>query len=184
MGAFSLVRFRSAPGSAKEIGAIFLAMGTGLVVGMGYLGYALLCTLILGAASVLYGQLDFGARKRASLYRTLHITIPEDLDYTGAVSYTHLQGLLSAGKPHPRSYGTFGRIFSYYVRERGLLTFEQAVHKMTHLSAQRLGIGADRGLIKEQYFADVVVFDPHTIADRATYASPKQYTQGLSLIHI
>lgn len=82
-GAFSLVRFRSAPGSAKEIGAIFLAMGTGLVVGMGYLGYALLCTLILGAASVLYGQLDFGARKRASLYRTLHITIPEDLDYTG-----------------------------------------------------------------------------------------------------
>ena len=90
--------------------------------------------------------------------------------------------MLSAGKPHPRSYGTFGRIFSYYVRERGLLTFEQAVHKMTHLSAQRLGIGADRGLIKEQYFADVVVFDPHTIADRATYASPKQYTQGISCV--
>lgn len=81
-GAFSLVRFRSAPGSAKEIGAIFLAMGTGLVVGMGYLGYAFLCALVLGAASVLYSHLDFGSRRKAALYKTLHITIPEDLDYT------------------------------------------------------------------------------------------------------
>ena len=81
-GAFSLVRFRSVPGSAKEIGAIFLAMGTGLIVGMGYLGYAFLCAIVLGLASALYARLDFGARKRAVLYKTLHITIPEDLDYT------------------------------------------------------------------------------------------------------
>lgn len=81
-GAFSLVRFRSVPGSAKEIGAIFLAMGTGLIVGMGYLGYAFLCAIVLGFASALYAHLDFGARKRAVLYKTLHITIPEDLDYT------------------------------------------------------------------------------------------------------
>lgn len=81
-GAFSLVRFRSVPGSAKEIGAIFLAMGTGLIVGMGYLGYAFLCALVLGAASALYSRLDFGARRKGGLYRTLHITIPEDLDYT------------------------------------------------------------------------------------------------------
>lgn len=81
-GAFSLVRFRSAPGSAKEIGAIFLAMGIGLIIGMGYLGYAFLCTIILGFASALYSKLDFGAKKKASLYKTLHITIPEDLDYT------------------------------------------------------------------------------------------------------
>lgn len=81
-GAFSLVRFRSVPGSAREIGAIFLAMGTGLVAGMGYLGYAFLCALVLGFASVLYGRLDFGSRRKAALYKTLHITIPEDLDYT------------------------------------------------------------------------------------------------------
>lgn len=80
-GAFSLVRFRSAPGSAKEIGAIFLAMGTGLIVGMGYLGYAFLCTIVLGLVSALYNRLDFGSQKKVCLYKTLHITIPEDLDY-------------------------------------------------------------------------------------------------------
>lgn len=81
-GAFSLVRFRSAPGSATEIGAIFLAMGTGLIIGMGYLGYAFLCAVLLGFASALYNRLDFGAKKKSALYKTLHITIPEDLDYT------------------------------------------------------------------------------------------------------
>ena len=82
-GAFSLVRFRSAAGSAKEIGAIFLAMGTGLVVGMGYIGYAFLVAVILGGMTLLYNHLDFGAGKGMTLYKTLHITIPEDLDYTG-----------------------------------------------------------------------------------------------------
>ena len=81
-GAFSLVRFRSVPGSAKEIGAIFLAMGSGLVVGMGYIGYAFLCAILLGLASALYSRFDFGTRKRNATYKTLHITIPEDLDYT------------------------------------------------------------------------------------------------------
>lgn len=82
-GAFSLVRFRSVPGSAKEICIIFLAMGTGLVVGMGYLGYAFLFAILLGGMTVVYSRLGFGARKKGSLYKTLHITIPEDLDYTG-----------------------------------------------------------------------------------------------------
>lgn len=82
-GAFSLVRFRSVPGTAKEISAIFMAMGTGLVAGMGYLGYALLVSLIFGGVNLLYTRLDFGSKKRAALYKTLHITIPEDLDYTG-----------------------------------------------------------------------------------------------------
>lgn len=82
-GAFSLVRFRSVPGSAKEIGAIFLAMGTGLVLGMGYIGYAFLFAVLLGAVNLIYNRLTFGANKKASLYKTLHITIPENLDYTG-----------------------------------------------------------------------------------------------------
>lgn len=82
-GAFSLVRFRSVAGSAKEIGAIFLAMGTGLVIGMGYIAYAFLFSLILGAVTMFYSHIDFGAASKNSLYKVLHITIPEDLDYTG-----------------------------------------------------------------------------------------------------
>lgn len=82
-GTFSLVRFRSAQGTAKEIGALFLAMGTGLIAGMGYLGYAVLFALVLSAVTVLYNRLDFGGGKKGERYKVLHITIPEDLDYTG-----------------------------------------------------------------------------------------------------
>ena len=79
-GAFGLVRFRSAPGSAREIGAIFIAMGAGLIAGMGYLGYAALFSLILGGVTMLYTALHLGEGNRN---KTLHITIPEDLDYSG-----------------------------------------------------------------------------------------------------
>ncbi|WP_066719753.1 DUF4956 domain-containing protein [Clostridium sp. Marseille-P299] len=82
-GAFSLVRFRSVPGTAKEIGVLFLAMGTGLITGMGYLGYAFLFAIILSGISVLYSYFDFGVRENGNLYKTLRITIPEDLDYSG-----------------------------------------------------------------------------------------------------
>ncbi len=82
-GAFSLVRFRSVPGTAKEIGALFLAMGAGLIAGMGYLAYTLLFALVLGIATVLYGFFDFGTHKSSAKYKTLRITVPEDLDYTG-----------------------------------------------------------------------------------------------------
>ena len=82
-GAFSLVRFRSAPGTAKEITMLFLAMGAGLISGMGYLGFAVLFTVIMCLFCVLYNRLDFGAKKNAAKYKTLNITIPEDLDYTG-----------------------------------------------------------------------------------------------------
>lgn len=82
-GAFSLVRFRSVPGSAKEITMLFLAMTAGLMTGMGYLGFALLFTILMCLLSVVYGQLDFGTGKNAASYKTLNITIPEDLDYTG-----------------------------------------------------------------------------------------------------
>lgn len=81
-GAFSLVRFRSVPGTAKEIGVLFLAMGTGLIAGMGYLGYACVFTLVMALVTVIYNRLDFGSKKGARLYKTLTITIPEDLDYT------------------------------------------------------------------------------------------------------
>lgn len=82
-GAFSLVRFRSVPGTAKEITMLFLAMGAGLIAGMGYLGFAILFTVIVCMFSVLYNHLDFGAGRNAAIYKTLNIMIPEDLDYTG-----------------------------------------------------------------------------------------------------
>ena len=81
-GAFSLVRFRSAPGTAREISAIFVAMGTGLITGMGYLAYAVLFALILGTATMAYTAFTLRSRNGSPLCRTLHITIPEDLDYT------------------------------------------------------------------------------------------------------
>lgn len=82
-GAFSLVRFRSVPGTAREIGAIFIAMATGLVSGMGYLGYAALFVLVLGLAWLVYEWLGFGNRSNR-LERVLRITVPEDLEYTAA----------------------------------------------------------------------------------------------------
>ena len=83
MGAFSLVRFRSVAGTAKEIGTIFLAMAAGLVVGMGYPGYAMLFTLVLAAAMVVYQTVGLGSARSDELERTLRITIPEDLNYMG-----------------------------------------------------------------------------------------------------
>ena len=82
-GAFSLVRFRSVPGTAKEICTLFLAMGAGLIAGMGYLGFAVLFTLVMCVIFVLYNCLDFGSKKNAATFKTLTITIPEDLDYSG-----------------------------------------------------------------------------------------------------
>lgn len=82
-GAFSLVRFRSVPGNAKEIVALFLAMAAGLITGMGYIAFAFLFAVILSAILMLYSTLDFGAKKRTAAYKTIRITVPENLDYTG-----------------------------------------------------------------------------------------------------
>ncbi len=81
-GAFSLVRFRSVPGTAKEICTLFLAMGTGLITGMGYLGFAVVFTIVMCLMFVIYNLVDFGTKKNAAIYKTLTITIPEDLNYS------------------------------------------------------------------------------------------------------
>ena len=81
-GAFSLVRFRSVPGTAKEICTLFLAMGAGLIVGMGYIGFAILFTLVMSLVLFLFNFIDFGSTKRAQYYKTITIVIPEDLNYT------------------------------------------------------------------------------------------------------
>ena len=80
-GAFSLVRFRSTPGTAKEITAIFLAMAVGLACGMGYPGFGVIFAAILCAMSLIYTAINFGGHKNSDLRRVLRITVPEDLDY-------------------------------------------------------------------------------------------------------
>jgi dihydroorotase/N-acyl-D-amino-acid deacylase len=81
------------------------------------------------------------------------------------------------GAPHPRSYGTFARVLARYVRERHTLTLEDAVHRMSGLPATRLKL-YDRGLLRPGMKADVVVFDPATVADKAEFAKPHQYAVG------
>ena len=82
-GAFSLVRFRSVPGSAKEIVMLFLAMGAGLIAGMGYIAFAFLFAVIMCLAFIIYNLLGMGCKKNAEKYKSMRITVPEDLDYTG-----------------------------------------------------------------------------------------------------
>lgn len=82
-GAFSLVRFRSAPGTAREITMLFLAMSAGLIAGMGYLAFSLLFALIMTGLNAAFHRLDFGEKKNSERYRTLSVMIPESLDYSG-----------------------------------------------------------------------------------------------------
>lgn len=88
------------------------------------------------------------------------------------------EGILSKGKPHPRSFGTFPRVLGYYVRQQGVISLEEAIQKMSGLPAQKLRC-LDRGLVKKGYRADLVILDPETVADRATYETPHQYPVGI-----
>lgn len=90
-------------------------------------------------------------------------------------------GITGQGKPHPRYYGTFARVLGHYVRDLGLLSLPQAVHKMTGGSANALGL-VERGLIREGYWADLTLFDPHTIAAMSTYEEPHQYASGIQAV--
>ncbi|MBZ0253113.1 MAG: D-aminoacylase [Candidatus Methylomirabilis sp.] len=87
------------------------------------------------------------------------------------------------GKPHPRSYGTYPRVLQHYVREEGLLTLEEAVHKMTGMPAAKLGL-ADRGLLRPGAWADLVLFDPGLVEDRATYAEPRRAPLGMPHVFV
>ncbi len=87
-------------------------------------------------------------------------------------------GILSFGKPHPRHYGTYPRILGRYVREKGLMSLEQAIYKMTGFPAKRLNL-VDRGTLQEGNWADIVIFDPDTIIDNSTFLDPHRFPTGI-----
>jgi N-acyl-D-amino-acid deacylase len=88
---------------------------------------------------------------------------------------------LGRGKPHPALHGAFPRVLGQYVREEGLLTLEEAVRRMTSLSAERFQLG-DRGLVRKGYWADLTVFDPGSVSDRTTYLDPEAAPTGIDLV--
>ena len=90
-------------------------------------------------------------------------------------------GLLIGDKPNPRAWGSFARYLGFYGRELGVLRLEEVIRHMTAAPAQRLGLN-DRGLIKEGLAADLVVFDPQNVIDKATFAEPKQYPAGIDYV--
>jgi N-acyl-D-aspartate/D-glutamate deacylase len=92
-----------------------------------------------------------------------------------------IEGQLRRGNPHPRNFGTFPRVLGVYVRERKLLTLEDAVRRMTSLNAAKLGL-RDRGLVREGLAADLCLFDPNKVIDRATYSDPFQYNEGIEYV--
>ena len=88
------------------------------------------------------------------------------------------EGAFLNSSTHPRAYGTFARLLGHYVREERLVPLAEAIRRLTRFPADNLGL-KDRGRLETGYFADIVVFDPATIADKATYENPHQYAVGV-----
>ena len=122
-----------------------------------------------GGASAIYHVLDEGDVERIMRHPRTAVASDGRLTQPGE------------GHPHPRWYGTFPRVLGHYVRERGVLSLEDAVHRMTGLPADRLGL-TDRGRIAEGAWADITVFDPATVIDRATFEDPHQYPEGIPFV--
>ena len=93
------------------------------------------------------------------------------------------EGVFLKSNPHPRAYGNFARVLGKYVREEKVITLQEAVRRLSALPATNLGLD-HRGFLKEGMFADVVVFDPATIADRATFEKPHQYAVGMKHVFV
>ena len=115
-----------------------------------------------------------------------HAIGPEDVDRimqhpATAIGSDGPVGVFGEGAPHPRQYGTFARVLGLYVRERKILSLEEAIRKMSSQSARRLGIH-DRGLITKGNFADIAIFDPDEIIDKATFENPHQYAIGTKFV--
>lgn len=134
-------------------------------------------------------EIMLSARGRAEM--VMHQQKEEDLELAmrhplgmfGSDGFAMDTGAKIPKGAHPRSFGTFARVYSRYVREKGVLTLAQAVRRMTGASAQKLHLG-DRGLLEAGRCADITVFSPDKICDTATYAQPKRYAQGVEWVFV
>jgi N-acyl-D-amino-acid deacylase len=93
------------------------------------------------------------------------------------------EGVFLKANPHPRAYGNFSRLLGKYVRDEKIIPLEEAIRRLTHLPAENMKIDR-RGMLKEGYFADIVVFDPDRIQDHATYDNPHQYSTGVMHVFV
>ena len=142
------------------------------------------------AADPLDGMFDFLLEENGSIPTIYAHHTEEDMNLAlsqpwcsiGSDGLAHAtEGPLRRGRPHPRSFGTFPRVLGVYVREKKLLKLEDAVRKMTSLSAAKIGL-KDRGLIKEGAYADFAIFDAARVIDKATYLEPFQYPEGIEVV--
>jgi N-acyl-D-amino-acid deacylase len=127
-------------------------------------------------------------QQRGGCAAVYHALSEEDLERILRYPFTMVASdgeipMFGEGAPHPRSYGTFARVLGRYVRERKVLTLEDAVRRMSSLPAWRLGL-LDRGLLRPGMKADIVVFDAARIADMATFANPHQYAEGVRHVFV
>ncbi len=122
--------------------------------------------MLKGGATMIYHIIDEGDVRRIMAHSQTMIASDGRLTRPGD------------GRPHPRAYGTFPRVLGHYARELKVITLEQAVHKMSGMPARRLGL-TDRGTLRDGAFADVVIFDPALVSDKATFEEPHQYPVGI-----
>tara|TARA_B100001113_G_scaffold319314_1_gene287904 strand:+ start:494 stop:2110 length:1617 start_codon:yes stop_codon:yes gene_type:complete len=131
-------------------------------------------------------EIVFDILEKGYVTAVYHAINPDDVDRimqhpATAIGSDGPLGIFGEGTPHPRQYGAFARVLGYYVRDRRVLTLEQAIRKMSSQSAKRLGI-QDRGLIATGFFADIAIFDPDKIKDKATFENPHQYAVGMKYV--
>lgn len=125
--------------------------------------------MLQGGANAIYHVLDEGDVRRIMTSPFMMVASDGRLSRPGD------------GHPHPRAYGTFPRVLGEYVRTQKLLSLELAIHKMTQMPAQRLGL-SDRGVLRDGAVADLVIFDPNTVKDQATFTEPHQYPIGIETV--
>ena len=133
-----------------------------------------------GAELIIQAQIHRGARC------IFHAMSEEDVDRIMQHPFTMIASdgrytAMGKGHPHPRNYGTFPRVLGYFVREKKVLSLEEAIRKMTSLPASLMGL-TDRGEIAEGQFADITIFDPATISDKGTFTDPHHYPEGIKWV--
>jgi N-acyl-D-amino-acid deacylase len=126
---------------------------------------------------------DLMVEEKADVLMVVFMMCEEDVAYIikHPLVMAASDAIPSTGKPHPRYYGTFPRVLSKYVREDKVLSLADGVRKITSMPARKLGI-TDRGLLQKGMWADIVIFDPATIHDKATFMEPQQYAVGIDYV--